>query len=208
MRLTRRFVIAILALSPLASLPAAAADWDMPGMSGMSASPWTWAAPGMAAAPQQAGSALGGMAAQLPEWANSAAQAMQGQAGQPMQGQAMQSLPGQAAQSMQGFIPWGQGNTSQANLPWGPAMSNPAQPDLSGSWRGSGGEYVEIRRNNARIWGGDQQYCDCIFMIHGNRLIAYSPDTDVVRKYEFATSRDRFALRDERGETMVFMRAR
>ena len=60
----------------------------------------------------------------------------------------------------------------------------------------------------ARIWGAGQEYCDCIFMIHGDRLIAYSPDSDVVRKYEFARDRDRFALRDEHGQTMVFQRVR
>jgi len=33
------------------------------------------------------------------------------------------------------------------------------QPDLTGNWRGSGGETVEIQRNRARIWGGSHRSC-------------------------------------------------
>jgi hypothetical protein len=82
----------------------------------------------------------------------------------------------------------------------------PASPDLTGNWRGSGGEFVEIRGNFARIWGGESKYCNCIFMLYGNRLIAYSPDTDVVRKFEFSGNRNYFMLRDDRGQMMTFQR--
>lgn len=85
-------------------------------------------------------------------------------------------------------------------------MAVPSTSDLSGSWRGSGGEVVEIRGNFARIWGGEDQYCNCVFMVYGDRLIAYSPDTDVVRKFEFAGNHDQFMLRDDRGQMMTFRR--
>ena len=85
------------------------------------------------------------------------------------------------------------------------------QPDLTGSWRGSGGETVEIQRNRARIWGGSDshQSCSCVFFSVGQRLIAYSPDTDRVRKYWFKqVSGDRFALIDDSGNLMSFWRVR
>jgi hypothetical protein len=59
------------------------------------------------------------------------------------------------------------------------------QPDLTGLWRGRGGESIEVKRNYARIWGGEGKPCNCVFFPVGQRLIAYSPDTDIVRKYWF-----------------------
>jgi hypothetical protein len=85
------------------------------------------------------------------------------------------------------------------------------QPDLTGSWRGSGGEKVAIQRNRARIWGGSGGYqsCTCVFFLVGQRLIAYSPDSDMVRKYWFKQlSGDRFTLVDEAGNRMTFWRVR
>ena len=106
-----------------------------------------------------------------------------------------------------GFIPWApQGSGGPGAAPW--SGTSPDAANLSGTWRGSGGELVEIRRNWARVWGTDRQYCHCLFMVHGDRLIAYSPDTDVVRKYQFLSERDRFVLRDENGQTMLFERIR
>jgi hypothetical protein len=67
---------------------------------------------------------------------------------------------------------------------------------------------VEIRGNQARIWGDSQQSCFCVFMIHGNRMIAYSPDTDVVKKFEYSGGLDQFLLRDDRGGVMSFVRVR
>jgi hypothetical protein len=93
--------------------------------------------------------------------------------------------------------------------PGHPGGVSPNPPvNLSGTWRGSGGELVDIQRNTARVWGAGDQYCLCIFMVHDDRLIAYSPDTDVVRKYQFYADRDRFLLRDEDGQTMWFQRVR
>jgi len=82
------------------------------------------------------------------------------------------------------------------------------QADLSGNWRGSAGEYVEIRGNQARIWEGRERSCFCVFMVYGNHMIAYSPDTDVVKKFEYSGRGDYFRLRDERGGVMTFRRAR
>ena len=82
------------------------------------------------------------------------------------------------------------------------------QPDLTGSWRGSGGETVEIQRNRARIWGGGHQSCSCVFFLVGRRLIAYSPDSDRVRKYWYQGQRDRFRLIDEEGNLLSFWRVR
>ena len=100
----------------------------------------------------------------------------------------------------------------------GPAAGSPGlgaadsyQPDLTGKWRGSGGERVVIQGNRARIWGegGGQQSCSCVFFLVGQRLIAYSPDSDRVRKYWFKkVSGDRFALLDDAGNPMVFWRVR
>ena len=88
-------------------------------------------------------------------------------------------------------------------------MTDSYQPDLTGSWHGSGGETVEIQRNRARIWGGSgaQQSCSCVFFLVGQRMIAYSPDTDTVRKYWFnQTSASQFELIDESGNRLIFWR--
>jgi len=82
------------------------------------------------------------------------------------------------------------------------------QPDLTGIWRGSGGETVEILQNRARIWSGGKQPCQCRFFLVGKRLIAYSPDTDMVRKYWFLDGVHRFSLIDEAGNLMSFQRTR
>jgi hypothetical protein len=83
------------------------------------------------------------------------------------------------------------------------------EPDLTGLWRGSGGESVEIQRNYARIWGGEEKPCNCVFFLVGQRLIAYSPDTDVVRKYWFQSGgSNRFTLIDESGNLMTYQRTR
>ncbi|MEN8175477.1 MAG: hypothetical protein ABFS23_06920 [Pseudomonadota bacterium] len=82
------------------------------------------------------------------------------------------------------------------------------EPDLTGNWQGGGGEKVEIRGNRARIWGGPYESCDCLFFIVGDRLIAYSRDTDVVRKFQFKGGRDRFWLIDDQGNLMSFWRVR
>lgn len=124
--------------------------------------------------------------------------------------------------------PWGDWSSTSPSYSWpkwGPERSlddwqipyglGPAhrdfsgyEPDLTGTWRGSGGEKVEIRRNRARVWGGPYQSCNCVFFLVGNRLIAYSPDTDVVRKFHFRGGRDRFWLIDEDGQLMSFWRVR
>lgn len=83
------------------------------------------------------------------------------------------------------------------------------QPDLTGFWRGSGGESVEVKRNYARIWGGEEKPCNCVFFLVGQRLIAYSPDTDVVRKYWFQRNgSNQFTLIDEYGNLMTYQRTR
>ena len=89
----------------------------------------------------------------------------------------------------------------------GPADSY--QPDLTGNWQGSGGETVQIERNRARIWGGSHQSCSCVFFLVGQRMLAYSPDSDRVRKYWFQqTAPDRFYLIDEAGNQLSFWRVR
>ncbi len=104
--------------------------------------------------------------------------------------------------------PWGQNRVPGARGTTTPPATDRYQPDLSGNWRGSAGERVEIRGNEARIWKDGQQSCYCIFMIHGNRMIAYSPDTDIVKKFEYSGGLDHFLLRDEHGGVMSFMRVR
>lgn len=81
-------------------------------------------------------------------------------------------------------------------------------PDLSGVWRGSAGETVDIRGNRARIWGREELACDCAFLLVGHRLIAYSPRTDTVRKYWFQGGPDQFRLLDEDGNLLSFQRVR
>jgi len=82
------------------------------------------------------------------------------------------------------------------------------QPNLTGIWRGSGGETVEIERNRARIWGGQDKPCNCVFFLVGQRLIAYSPDTDTVRKYWYRGTGNQFMLIDESGNLLTFQRSR
>lgn len=77
---------------------------------------------------------------------------------------------------------------------------------LEGDWRGSGGEWVEIRGHEARLWLNDQRSCHCLFFVYRDRLIAYSPETDVVRKFELHHERDAFSLRDQNGQVMHFRR--
>jgi len=93
----------------------------------------------------------------------------------------------------------------QSSAPQAPA-SDSYQPDLTGNWRGSGGESVEVQRNRARIWSGHGQPCSCVFFLVGRRLIAYSPDTDVVRKYWYQGEVNQFTLIDEAGNVMSFQR--
>ncbi len=91
----------------------------------------------------------------------------------------------------------------------GAATTGSHQPDLTGFWRGSGGESVEVQRNYARIWGGTDKPCNCIFFLVGQRLIAYSPDTDVVRKYWYQSSgSNQFTLVDESGNLLTYQRSR
>ena len=91
----------------------------------------------------------------------------------------------------------------------GTATNGSHQPDLTGFWRGSGGESVEVQRNYARIWGGTDKPCNCIFFLVGQRLIAYSPDTDVVRKYWYQSGgSNQFTLVDESGNLMTYQRSR
>ena len=104
--------------------------------------------------------------------------------------------------------PWGLTRAPGARGTTTPPATDRYQPDLSGNWRGSAGERVEIRGNEARIWKDGQQSCYCIFMIHGNRMIAYSPDTDVVKKFEYSGGLDQFLLRDDQGGIMSFVRVR
>jgi hypothetical protein len=99
--------------------------------------------------------------------------------------------------------PW----QAQPGAGTGSTLGRDYQPDLTGHWRGSAGETVEIRGNQARIWGGRYQSCDCHFWLVGKRLIAYSPESDVVRKYWFQGDRNRFSLIDEAGNVMVFRRS-
>jgi hypothetical protein len=66
---------------------------------------------------------------------------------------------------------------------------------------------VVVQGNFARLYGADQRaHCECVFMIYGNRLISYSPQTDVTQTYVFEMRGDRFALQDEQGQIMVYER--
>ena len=97
---------------------------------------------------------------------------------------------------------------SQLSCPDTPGTDS-FQPNLTGFWRGSGGESVEVQRNYARVWGGKDKPCNCVFFLVGQRLIAYSPDTDVVRKYWYQSGgRNQFTLIDESGNLMTYQRTR
>jgi hypothetical protein len=180
----RSLLLAICTIVASTVLAADSSGFNWPGTSSTS-TPWgaTPELPGQSGFPAQPG---------LPAWPGSAS-------------------PSPGGSSMQGFIPWSSPGGAVPDMrsaaPLDPGAAS-AAANLTGTWRGTGGELVEIRRNTARVWGSGQDYCMCIFMIHGDRLIAYSPDTDVVRKYQFFTDRDRFLLRDEDGQTMMFERLR
>ena len=103
---------------------------------------------------------------------------------------------------------WGNAWQAPPSSAFGRRSDDDAQPDLTGHWQGSGGETVEIRGNHARIWGHGRQSCECRFFLVGRRLIAYSPDTDVVRKYWFQGDRGRFTLVDEANNLLTFWRTR
>lgn len=111
---------------------------------------------------------------------------------------------------------WGDSYATARQPPYaGRALSCPDssaagsfQPDLSGIWRGSGGETVEIERNRARIWGWGDKPCNCVFFLVGRRMIAYSPDSDRVRKYWYQGGGNQFTLIDEAGNLLTFQRAR
>jgi hypothetical protein len=62
--------------------------------------------------------------------------------------------------------PWPAPHTSERSGMSPPNTSYESrQPDLTGIWRGSGGETVDIRRNRARIWNQNRQSCDCVFKL-------------------------------------------
>jgi hypothetical protein len=107
------------------------------------------------------------------------------------------------------YSPWQTPYSGQSQTCPDTQFADSHQPDLTGLWRGSGGESVEVQRNYARIWGGQDKPCNCIFFLVGQRLIAYSPDTDVVRKYWYQSGgNNQFTLIDESGNVMTYQRTR
>ena len=109
------------------------------------------------------------------------------------------------ARRLRDSLPWSRGRWPS---PSPSVAGDEFQPDLTGIWRGSGGEIVEVQRNRARIWGALDRPCSCVFFLVGRRLIAYSPESDRVRKYWYRGGIDQFTLVDEAGNLLRFRRAR
>lgn len=87
---------------------------------------------------------------------------------------------------------------------WRPPQA--AAPDLSGVWRGSQGDILIIRGDHFRIHNEQGLYGDGTYRIFGSRFLAQVPVFGVTRQYELALLGDRFVLRDEAGQLLVFER--
>ena len=95
----------------------------------------------------------------------------------------------------------------QPMQPWVPGPHNSfGQTNLNGIWQGHDGNILVIDGNRFRIHASEDQYLFGIFMTYGNRFIAYSPQSDITRQYQFEINGELLALQDEHGQIMVFQR--
>ena len=131
------------------------------------------------------------------------------------------SMPGMSAPwaSMPGAsMPWGApGMPGGAGVPGMPPAYAPwarspasrgATTPVEGRWQGTSGELLEFRGDRFRLGASEKGQVSGTFLIHGGRLVAYVPEADVTRMYQFERKGDYLALQDESGEVLLFRLAR
>lgn len=104
--------------------------------------------------------------------------------------------------------PWSQAMPQAPSRGGGqPSGDRPQAPSvLEGVWQGAAGDVLTVHGHRFRIEAGQPQVGYGTFMLHGNRLIAYLPQTDSTRLYEYEVRGDYLALRDESGQMLLFRR--
>jgi len=117
------------------------------------------------------------------------------------------SMPGMSAPWAS--MPWGAPGMPPAYAPraGSAAPHGPSSP-LEGRWQGTSGELLEFRGDRFRLGASEKGQVSGTFLIHGGRLVAYVPEADVTRMYQFERKGDYLALQDESGEVLLFRLAR
>jgi hypothetical protein len=104
-------------------------------------------------------------------------------------------LPGQ--QQMQQMMP-GLGSTQ------GQPFSGSS---LNGVWRGRSGDVLVIQGNRFRIYADKTRFTEGELRIQGNQLWLHNPKANHTQRYEYAEHEGRLALRDARGQLLLYRRA-
>ena len=111
-------------------------------------------------------------------------------------------VPGMPGAAGMGAGPW-------AYAPGGgPPGSRGATTPVEGRWQGTSGDLLEFRGDRFRLGAPDKGQVTGTFLIHGSRLVAYVPEADATRQYQFERKGDYLALQDESGEVLLFRLAR
>ena len=89
--------------------------------------------------------------------------------------------------------------------PW--AQPQRAVTPIEGRWEGVNGERLEFGGDRFRLAAADGAAIAGSFLVHGDRLVAYVPDGDVTRMYQYERRGEYLALKDESGQVLLFRRA-
>jgi len=104
-------------------------------------------------------------------------------------------LPGQ--QQMQQMM---QGMGAPQGLPFGGTS-------LDGIWQGRSGEILVIWGNRFRIYADTSRFTEGELRIQGNQLWLHNPTSNTTQRYEYAAHEGRLALRDARGQLLLYRRS-
>ncbi len=82
----------------------------------------------------------------------------------------------------------------------------PAVSPLEGTWQGLNGEILILRGNRFLIRSPSGQTVHGIFMIYGNRMIAYCVESDNVCRFALGMRNNMLAFQSESGAILSFKR--
>jgi hypothetical protein len=103
-------------------------------------------------------------------------------------------LPGQ--QQMQQMM---QGMGAPQGLPF-------TGSSLDGMWQGRSGEILVIWGNRFRIYADTTRFTEGELRVQGNQLWLRNATSDTTQRYEYAAHEGRLALRDARGQLLLYRR--
>jgi hypothetical protein len=113
-------------------------------------------------------------------------------------------------------MPWGgAGGRSPGGWPSGPgaggapggSSGSQRTTSLEGRWQGTGGDALEFRGDRFRLTARGRGGLSGSFLVHGDRLVAYLPETNTTRIFRFELRGSYLALADESGQVLLFQRA-